>query len=368
MEVSFNRNGADRQDGALVSFDSAADFGAFALTYVVWDGDQSCLRFQADGSGDIATIESPEVGVASGFDHLIVSWNAITPIGSFLTAYAQARVDGRWTKWYVMGIWNRGGCPQHRTSVKGQEDEHGTVDCDVMKLKSKADAFKVKIELASADGETYPCLRSLAVNIIDSTSWETDDTPHKAVWGSELDVPELCQISVEGGGGWCSPTSTTMLLGYWSKKLDRPELTVGITQTAQACHDEAWGGTGNWIFNTAHAAEFGGLRSYVTRFASVSQIEQWIEMGIPVIVSLHASRLRRADSDTDPGHLMVVRGFTADGDPIFNDPWARLANGEKLRKIFPRKDLEYAWLGPKGSWGTVYLIYPESFKQEAING
>jgi len=277
-------------------------------------------------------------------------------------------VEGRWTKWYILGIWNQGGCPQHRTSVKGQEDEFGTVDCDVLKLKSIASAFKIKVELASADAKTYPTLRFLAANVIDSSAWIVDVPPHKAVWGSELRVPELCQISVEGGGGWCSPTSTAMVLGYWSKKLGRPELTVGITETAQACHDEAWGGTGNWPFNTAHAAEFGGMRSYVTRFASISQIERWIEKGVPVIVSVHASKLRREDRDDDPGHLMVVRGFTPYGDPIFNDPWARLENGEKLRKIFPRADLEYAWLGPKNSWGTVYLIYPEGFEREADNG
>jgi len=361
MQMSYARNSADALDGSLVKFSSAKDFSAFTLTSAVWDDDSGCLKVNANGSSEPAAVESPVVEVTGAFDHLIASWNAVAPLGSFLTVYARARVEGQWTKWYVMGIWNRGGCPQHRTSVKGQEDDFGTVDCDVLKLKKPATAFSVKVELSSADGKTYPCLRFLAVNVIDSASWAADDAPRKAVWGTELDVPELCQISVDGGGGWCSPTSTAMVLGYWSEKLRRPDMSVGITETAQACHDEAWGGTGNWPFNTAHAAEFAGIRGYVTRFASVSQIEQWVAKGVPVVVSLHASRLRREDSDTDPGHLMVVRGFTESGDPIFNDPWARLANGEKLRKIFPRNDLEYAWLGPNGSWGTVYLIYPEDF-------
>ena len=368
MVVSFARNGADLMDGSLVKFESGADFAAFTLSSAVWDSKDGGVRFRGDGSAASGVVESPVVEVENGFDQLVVSWNAVAPLGSYLSIYAQGRIDGEWTKWYVMGIWNRGGCTQARTSVKGQGDDNGTVDCDVMKLTKLADAFRVKIELSSADGVSYPCLRFVGVNVIDSSIPSVDVAPLKQVWGTELDVPELCQISEVGGRGWCSPTSTAMLLGFWSKRLNRPELKVGVAETAHACHDEAWGGTGNWIFNTAHAGHFEGMRGYVTRFASVSQIERWIEKGIPVIVSLHSSRLRRADSDTDPGHLMVIRGFTAEGDPIFNDPWPRDGKAEDagkefpaedLRKVFKREDLEYAWLGPQNSSGTVYLIYPE---------
>lgn len=369
MVVSFARNGADLMDGSLVKFESAADFGSFTLSSAVWDSKAGCLRFSGDGSATSAVVESPAVEVGSGFDHLIVSWNATVTMGGYLTIYAQGRIDGEWTKWYTIGIWNRGGCKQHRTSVKGQGDDHGTVDCDVMKLKKMADAFRVKVEMSSEDGTSYPELRFLAVNVIDSSMASVDVAPLKQVWGTELDVPALCQISVTGGRGWCSPTSTSMLLGYWGKRLNRPDMKVGIVETAEACHDEAWGGTGNWVFNTAHAGTFPGMRGYVTRFASVSQIERWIEKGFPVIVSLHSSKLRREDSDTDPGHLMVIRGFTTEGDPIFNDPWPRNGKAEDagkefpvedLRKVFKREDLEYAWLGPENSLGTVYLIYPEN--------
>lgn len=353
----------------MIKFQSAEDFGCFAMESIAWDEDCGCLRF-TDGEGK-GTIETPERAVRSGFDHLIVSWNAQTPEGSCLTFYAQGLIGGEWTKWYTMGIWNRGGCPQVRTSVKGQEDEQGTVDCDVLKLKKLADAFRVRVEFSSADGKNYPCLRFLAMNVIDSSIATVDIPPKKEVWGSELDVPYLCQISEPGAKGWCSPTSTAMLLGYWSEKLNRPELKVRITETARAVYDESFAGTGNWIFNTAHASESPGIRAYVSRFVSVSQIEQWIAKGFPVIVSLHSSRLRREDSDTDPGHLMVIRGFTAEGDPIFNDPWPRGGKAEDcpkdfpvvdLRKVFKREDLEYAWLGKGGSWGTVYLIYPEGPK------
>lgn len=367
MKVTFDRNGAGLLDGATVKFQSAADFAEFDMDSVAWDEVRSCLNFT--GCDGVGAIESPEVEVASGFDHLIVSWNAQTPDEGCLTFFAQARVDGQWTKWYSMGIWNRGGWPQPRTSVKGQEDDHGNVDCDTLKLKKPADAFRIRVEFSASDGKGYPSLRFLAVNLIDSSLERVDIPPVKQVWGTEIDVPYLCQISEAGGRGWCSPTSTSMLLCFWSRELNRPELKTKITPTAKAVHDESWGGTGNWIFNTAHASEHTGIRGYVTRFASVSQIEQWIARGFPVIVSLKSSRLRREDASSDPGHLMVIRGFTSEGDPVFNDPWPRGGKAEDcpkdfpiedLRKVFKREELEDAWLGKGGSWGTVYLIYPEA--------
>jgi hypothetical protein len=153
-----------------------------------------------------------------------------------------------------------------------------------------------------------------------------------------------------------------MALGYWADKLEQPELRVGIAEAANGIHDEAWEGTGNWSFNVAYAGEFEGIRAYVTRFDSVSQIEQWTLRGVPVIVSLHYPTLTRGRASNTGGHLMVVRGFTRRGNPIFNDPWTRLESGEKVRKVFSRGDFENAWLGPSGSRGTVYLIYPEAWQ------
>jgi hypothetical protein len=59
--------------------------------------------------------------------------------------------------------------------------------------------------------------------------------------------------------------------------------------------------------------------------------------------------------------LMVIRGFTEDGKVVFNDPGAG-PNSGRLRKVFTRADLEGGWLGPAGSWGTVYIIYPEGYE------
>ncbi len=149
------------------------------------------------------------------------------------------------------------------------------------------------------------------------------------------------------------------VLRYWGGKLGRPEMAgQGITDSAHAIHDTGFGGTGNWSFNVAFAGEHPGMRAFVTRFTSIAEIEQWIARGVPVIVSVDYTKLRHGSGQRS-GHLMVIRGFTDDGKPVFNDPGAG-PNSGRLRKIFTREDLEGAWLGPAGSWGTVYIIYPDS--------
>jgi hypothetical protein len=102
----------------------------------------------------------------------------------------------------------------------------------------------------------------------------------------------------------------------------------------------------------AYAGLFEGLRAYVTRFSDVSELEGWIACNIPVGLSVDYDRLRGKGRGPN-GHLVVLVGFTAEGDPIINDP----GTSEHVRKVFPRKRLIDAWASSRN---TVYLIYPEN--------
>jgi len=311
----------------------------------------------------VGVLETPEIVAGKPFTEVVPSWNAYTPDGAYLIVLAKVRIDGTWTRWYKMELYDVSDKPEPKKSF-GDSDEIVRCPNDTLVIQGgkRADAVKVRCELRSTDGKTYPMLRFISVNTNDPVGWKEDIPSVKSAWGTELDVPYLCQLSVKGGSVWCSPTSTAMVLGYWSRKLNRPEMTVGITECAGGCLDHRWGGTGHWSFNTAYATEFKGMRGYVDRFSSISRIEWWIARGVPVIVSLDYTRLNRRDTDNVLGHLMVIRGFTKEGDPIFNDPWAHLDKGGQLRKVFKRADLEYGWLGPDASEGAVYIIYPEGYK------
>ncbi len=54
------------------------------------------------------------------------------------------------------------------------------------------------------------------------------------------------------------------------------------------------------------------------------------------------------------GHLSVLVGFNASGNPIINDPAA--ASNEDVQRTYLRSEFEALWLQASG--GTVYLIYP----------
>ena len=54
------------------------------------------------------------------------------------------------------------------------------------------------------------------------------------------------------------------------------------------------------------------------------------------------------------GHLVVLVGFDASGNPVVNDPAA--ATDETVQRTYSREQLESLWLEHSG--GTVYLMYP----------
>jgi hypothetical protein len=142
-----------------------------------------------------------------------------------------------------------------------------------------------------------------------------------------------------------------MVMTYWSKKLERPELDHDVPDVVKEVYDENWHGTGNWVFNTAYAGSYQGMRACVTRMSDVSELEDWIAKGLPVALSLCYDRLRGKGPGPN-GHLVVCIGFTKEGDVIINDP----GTSKNIRKTFPRKNLIYAWANSKNA---VYLIYPE---------
>jgi hypothetical protein len=312
-------------------------------------------------------IESQDIVPGFDFDEVVLSWNAEAPSGSYVKIYLQARRGQTWSRPFCYAIWNSDNTPMKRMSVRRQRDDIAALNADILNLNKPADAVRVSVKLCSADGKAYPTLRMLTVHVLDSRSPLPDIRAKKSVWGRDLDVPQLSQLSVPDGGRFCSATSTAMLLSYWAQELGRPELTCGVQQAVDGIYDIGWGGTGCWPFNTAFAGQFSGIRAIVTRFTSIKEIEEWIAKGVPVIVSLDYNKLRARNAPS-AGHLMVMRGFTPEGECILNDPATRLDLGRNARVVYSRQALEASWLTNPGSWGTVYLIYPDGWDTPRSRG
>jgi hypothetical protein len=167
-----------------------------------------------------------------------------------------------------------------------------------------------------------------------------------------LDVPRLSQLTWQevGGRGWCSPTSVAMVLSHAGTLAPATD----VPRAAREVFDPAYDGTGNWPFNTAWAATLAG-HGFVTRLRDLRDAERFVDAGIPLVASVAypPGTLPGAPTPGTDGHLVVVRGFTASGDVVTNDPAA--PSERSVRRTYARGAFERAWLG--GSGGTVYVVH-----------
>jgi len=306
-------------------------------------------KTNADAPGEIL-LTSPELSANVHFDQLIASWNTDMPVNAYLKVEARAIYPDRTTKYYVMGLWSRDPVRHPRESVPHQADDDGDVSTDTLTLKRPCDRLQIRITLGGSTGQNLG-LKFLGVSLADTKVQLTNLPPNQAAWGKTISVPERSQMAYPDGGVLCSPTTVSMIMSYWSQKLNRPDMDHDVPEIVKEIYDSKWRGAGNWPFNMAYAGAFSGMRAYVTRFSDVSELEDWIASGLPVGLSVCYDRLRGKGPGPN-GHLVVCVGFTNDGDVVINDP----GTSKNVRKTFPRKNLIYAWANSRNA---VYLIYPE---------
>ncbi|WP_164007821.1 peptidase C39 family protein [Pyxidicoccus trucidator] len=349
------------REGTALAADGALELDATARS----SGEPFTAGVEADGGTRYLAGEyrygmavSDTQLVPGGFTSVVPSFDALTPPGTWLKVTLAARIDGAWTQDYELGVWAFDKEPVARHSVNGQRDADGTVSTDTLNLKRRADALRMTVWLYSSRPEATPRVRALAATVSDKHGLPGDGVSDRTAWGTVLDVPNYSQMLYpDGGPVWCSPTSTTMLLDYWGQKLGRPELHTTVPAAADRTYDWAYEGTGNWPFNTAYASAMGGgaLHGMVLRLDSFTQVERLIAAGIPVIISiayeegaLAGSPVRRLD-----GHLIVVKGFTAEGDVVCNDP--AFKTNETVEVTYKREQLWRAW---RHSRHAAYVLWP----------
>ena len=301
---------------------------------------------------------SPKIKSPIEWEQLVLSWNAQASPGTFLKVEACAFQGRRATKFYSWGQWSPDNKAFPRGSAGAQKDSDGEVRADTLSLNQPADTVQIRITLGGTNG-MLPLLKFFGVSFCDTRITPQPLEPNRAAWGRTIPTPERSQRSYAGGNGWCSPTSLSMVLARWGVVSNRPDLKVEVPETAAGVLDRQFKfPTGNWSFNTAFAGNFEGMRAYVTRFSDISELEDWIAAGIPVIISARWDLLQDGRPDDFNGHLSVCRGFTENGDLVINDPWTDIAV-ESVRHIYKRENVRRAW---KTSQNTVYLVYPENVK------
>ena len=255
----------------------------------------------------------------------VLSWNTFSENGSI--AFRLLRAHAPATPWLQHVEWSAEG----RLSYS-PEHEDVRVEVDVIKSTQPFDGIEVR-----AHGVEFKAV-----------AFATTVRAHPSLpyigQARILDVPARSQYAIEGERGWCSPTALSMLNAYHGLDYDVPA-------TARAVFDRAYNGTGNWSFNVAFSGSL-GLRAAVVYLRNLDHAQRLVEAGIPIAISYSwsAGELPGAPIEHSDGHLVVLCGFTENGDCAVNDPAAL-----NLRVAYPRSAIERIW---QRNNGVAYAVAP----------
>lgn len=311
-----------------------------------------------------------EILEAKAFKKLVLSWNCNTPEGTFVEI--QGRVFANtsdaikgWSQWFSWGIW---GTYLKRQSAPAIEDSIAGINTDTLVVKDKdgetATKLQYRLILVSDNREATPNI-SLVVGTLESeeSSLIAKSISENINYNKILDVPMLSQMIREPkiAGSICSPTSITMIMGYYGTNL-LPE------ETAWGVYDYVYEGFGNWSFNTAFTASY-NYEAYVKNL-NIEELKTEIYNNHPVAVSVKYRNNSAVESDLPiidgapirktNGHLIVVCGFkNINGIEyiVVNDPAAE--NDNKVNISYRLEQFEAAW---EKSGRIAYMIQPKKNK------
>ncbi len=264
----------------------------------------------------------------------IVSWNTLALVGA-LELRANAH-DGRTSAWlpYVAFANDR------RASLDGRDTF----------VRIETDIVRADVDIVSLGIRSQGALDALYVSTPDYGA----PSSIVALPALELDVPPLSQYfaSPADERGWCAPAAIAMLLAYRGYPVDVPVV-------AREVFDETYGGTGNWTFDVAFAGTL-GFRAAVLHLRDLGHAHAFLADDVPLALSIawRAGSLAGAPLPVSDGHLVVLSGITAAGDPIACDPAQ-----PDVRAVYPRAQFERAWLE---HGGIALAVVPAPLRERLV--
>ncbi len=266
------------------------------------------------------------------------SWNGTAPgdSGGFRVLIRVPYLTG-WSPWLDVGYWKANLWPSKTTRFAG-----GWIDIDILDLYYYADQWQFAVELKrNASSVTSPTLSLLSLFVSDSRT--TQNIDYYAILSDKPEpifIPTtfLAQyrLSNEIGGSICSPTTVSMILLSYN-------ISVDPLQFAWDTYDPYWKIFGVWPRVVQNASEYGVVGT-VTRYRNWSQARAVLAKGGRIGMSIGKPLYE--------GHLVMLAGFTSNGDPIVHDP-ARTYDG--YAHVFNKNDLSHAWFDKGGVAYTFFL-------------
>lgn len=357
LAVALGARCEDNKEKSVTTFvvQDAATLARGRLDDVMLRGDVLVHSGDGELTAKRSTVVGPSVEANVPFDRACVSVNADTPDDSSVEVFARVDLAGdARTEWLPLGVIAR---PVEERKVPRSAEPFTThsakVDVDTIVLPhAKGRALSVRLVLgrSTTKGES-PRVRRVVV-----VAWprgkrdpEPEGAKHPA-WGKTLDVVERSQRVEDPkiAGRICSATSLGMVLAFHG-------FTKETVEVCHEVHDRKAQIYGNWALNVAYAGRL-GLDAAITRMASFRPLEDEIAAGRPVVITHRwsAGELTGSPVSATDGHLIVVRGFTKEGDLVVNDPAADPRKDQPIQRVYKRAEIAKTWL-ERGD-GVAYLL------------
>lgn len=292
------------------------------------------------------------------FFDLLPSWNiALDEKCQGYRVHLRVRdADGNWSPWFYFGSAGTLLDPKPVRRVMRSQG-WGEVDVDHLRLARPGAAYQYRVMLANRSRRAAPpALLRFAVCASDRggdrarwLSTQAKLPPLREDWATTLPVPYRSQRWIKDrrmAGSICCPTCISMVLESHGIKLPTLQVAVEALDTENDIY-------GNWP-RAAQLVVKHGLESFVTRFRGDDDVKRMIARGLPVVASIRARKgeLTKARYDRTAGHLILIRGFTPEGNYIVNDPYSEGPEGEE--SVYPKDDIRRVWFD-KGGAGIVIL-------------
>lgn len=281
------------------------------------------------------------------FDRGLPSWNGlVSHDNSGFKVSMRFKYGAGWSPWLTVGYWQN----YIWTSYGSTAYAAGYIDYDSVVLDNFHTIWQWRVDLKrQVSSDPSPCIDKLSFHVSDERT--TDNLDFTAIVND--DPPEIfypttfvCQYDVdpEIGGSICSPTSTVLAIRSCGIEVDPYAFAVDN-------FDDYWNIFGIWPRAVQNAAAY-HMDGAVTRYRSWSQAYDSLAAGGRIVMSVGPPLYS--------GHLMMLAGFDAQGDPIVHDPARQ--NGYSYE--YGKSSLSLSWFD-KG--GVAYTFFPEDTAALAID-
>ena len=270
------------------------------------------------------------------FDQGLASWNGRAPHNATSGFMVLMRVDyqGEWSPWLTMGYWHK----YFWSSYGATDFAGGEVNVDMLDLNYVASEIQFKIVFKRSS----PNLASAELRRVSFFASDSKRTVSLYALGLEkpaavfIPTEHVYQMEVDPviGPSICSPSTTAMIVRSYQR-------SVNVLRFAEDTYDAYWSMFGVWPRAVQHASEY-GLSGWVGRYRSWEEAAEVLRNGGRVAMSI--------GKPLYTGHLVMLAGFDAAGNPIVHDP----AKRDGYAKVYAKADITEAWFGKGGYAYTFY--------------